>query len=96
MAYTLTSAEKAPLIDGEGNPLVTANVTDPAGNHAPFAIGLAASIVDEGGVLVCVGNFPGTLTFQLARDGVVASHDVTVTAAGGVPFDWTLGVPVPK
>jgi hypothetical protein len=96
MAYTLTSAEKAPLIDGEGNPLVAANITDPAGNHAPFAIGLAASIIDEGGALVCVGNFPGVITFQLARDGVVVAHDVTVTDATGVPFNWDLGVPVPK
>ena len=95
MAYTLTSAEKAPLIDGEGVPLATATVTDPGGTSAPFAVGLAATIIDEGGVLVCVGNFPGTITFQLMRDGVVVAHDVTVTDAG-FPFEWTLGVPVPK
>jgi hypothetical protein len=96
MAYTLSTTQKAPLIDGEGNPLATADVTNVGGGHAPFALGSPASIVDDGsGHLVCVGNSPGAITFELVRGGEVVAHEVIVTVTG-VPFDWTLGVPVPK
>lgn len=91
MGYLIEVGQTRPLLDATGAPLPTAGVTDPAGNHPPFAVGLAAQIEDSGGVLVCVGNSEGTITFDLKRGGTVASHEVTV---GSVPFDWSLGDPV--
>ena len=95
MGYTLDSSQKAPLLDDDGNPIPTADLSG-GGGPAPWGVGLAATIQDNGaGFLECVGNSSGTATFALVQvsTGTLVSHDVTVTAS---PFDWTLGEPVAK
>ena len=98
MGYEITSAERAPLLDADGNPIPAASLTG-GGVPAPWGVGAAATIQDDGsGSLECVGNHPGTITFALilVATGETAIHDVTVTAPAGSPFDWTLGTPVAK
>lgn len=98
MGYTLASTQKAPLLDGAGNPLASADMTDPAGHLVPFPSGPVLDIVDDGaGFVQIVGKAPGqqTQTFVLASTGEAATHTITVTAPP-VPFDWTLGTPVAK
>lgn len=92
MGYTLDATQKAPLLNALGDPLASAGVTDPDGNHAPFNVGGVAQIQDDGeGFLVCVANSVGTTTFELHSGGTAATHTVTVTASA---FDWSLGTPV--
>ena len=96
MGYELTSAQKAPVLDLDGNPILTADIHGDGGAEPPFAVGASATMQDDGtGNLIVVGNAPGTTTFDLISNATsaLASHDVTVTAA---PFDWTLGAPVAK
>lgn len=86
MGYELTTAQKARVLDGNGEPVPFAGLTivGPVGNPAA-----ASDVIDDGGVATFVGQVPGTNSYGL--DGVV--HDVTVTAA---PFAWTLDTPVAK
>lgn len=94
MGYTIQVGETRPLLDQDGAPLATLGVTSPSGVGAPFAVGMAAQIQDDGaGHLVCVGNSVGTITFDLKRGGTIASHEVTVTESTA-PFDWSLGDPI--
>lgn len=91
--YTIAVGEVRPLLDGNGQPLATAGVTAPDGSGPPWGVGLAAHIGDNAGFLYCQGNFAGTVSFSPKRNGVIATHEVTVVASV-VPFDWSLGDPV--
>lgn len=89
---TLTTLEKAPVIDGNGNQLGAPNQTlyDVA-SSAPTI--LSIEWVDWRAV--AVGQAPGVATITATRlsDGAVASVEVTVTEG---PFDIDLGTPEPK
>lgn len=88
MGYEIAVGETRPVLDGNGNPIASA--TQPG---LPFGPGLYATMHDQGGVLVCTGNAPGTLPFIVyGPGGAAVQHEVTVTA--GAPFDWTLGDPL--
>lgn len=92
MGYTIVVGETRPVVTLTGDPILSSTVTDPSGNPPPFAVGLAAQMQDDGsGNLVCVGNFPGVLTFGLTSGGTTAPHEVTVIAGS---FDWELGAPI--
>lgn len=86
MGYTLTTAQKAAVLDQNGEPVPFAGLTivGPVGNPAA-----ASDVIDDGGIATFVGQVPGANSYAL--NGVV--HDVVVVAA---PFDWTLGEPVAK
>lgn len=95
MGYTLNSAQKAPVLDQNGAPVLSADTIGLQGAPLPF-IGPCATAQDDGaGHVEILGTAPGTQDFGLRSKSTNASavHTVTVTAA---PFDWTLGAPVAK
>ena len=95
MGYELNSAQKAPIIDLDGNPIPTASIHGDPEGEPPWNLG-AVEVQDDGaGNLQAVGLAPGTSTVQLIQTatGTLAQHDIVVTAS---PFDWTLGEPVAK
>lgn len=88
--YTIQVGETRPVLDADGNPISSAGQPG-----LPFGPGLAATMYDQGGVLVCTGNFPGTLPFIVyGPAGASVAHDVTVEGTPPSPFDWSLGDPI--
>lgn len=93
--YTITTAQRAPILDGEGHPIGT-----PAQLHG-------ASSSDEGVASIMwidwcpwvVGQSVGEATIQGFRvaDGAVTTFTVAVTNPAPLPpFVITLGAAVPK
>ena len=87
MGFEIQVGETRPVLNQLGNPIPSAGQPG-----LPYGPGLAATMHDQAGTLVCTGNYPGTLPFTVyGPDGGTVTHDVTV--AGG-PFDWSLGDPL--
>ncbi len=87
MGFTIQAGETRPVLDQNGVPITSASQ-----HGLPYGPGLAAQMQDQGGVLVCVGNFasPTPIPFIVYGPGTSVQHEVTVE---GLPFDWTLGDP---
>lgn len=88
---SLTTLEKAQILDDAGTPLNSGSYSATSSNPA------VASIGDGGGfTLAVLGQSAGTATITATRnaDGETATLEVTVTS--GAPFTISLGVPSPK
>lgn len=84
MGLSIGVGETRPVLNQNGTPIASSTQPD-----LPKGPGLAATIQDQAGTLVCVGNFAGSLPFNVyGPGGVVVQHVVTVT---GGDFDWSLG-----
>lgn len=88
MGYEIAQGETRPVLNQLGDPI--ASSTQPG---LPYGPGLAATMHDLDGTLVCTGNFPGVLPFIVYGQGGAVTHEVTVTG-DTVPFDWSLGDPI--
>lgn len=86
----ITTLEKAPVLDQDGNQLTTANSSVFSSDDAVASIEWAA------GPVFVVGETVGTVTLTATRlaDGAVSTLEVNVVAAA--PFAITLGAAVPK
>lgn len=84
---TLTTSQKAPVLDGDGTPLLTTGSTVTTSD--PAVCGLA-NFDDQ---WWAVAQSPGTCTLTANRSGSTASLEVTVVAE---PFSIQLGAPEPK
>lgn len=85
----LTTAEKAPLLDQDGNPLSPSEATAVGTNDFIFTVDTS------GDAIYVVGKGAGTATLHATRtsDNVNASLEVVVDAE---PFTISLGTPEPK
>jgi hypothetical protein len=85
----VSSLEKAPVLNGSGEPLATTEASVAGTSAAVFTTAV------EDGIHYVVGQGPGTATLNATRtsDGAQAAVEVTVTA---VPFSISIGTPVPK
>lgn len=88
---TVTTVEKAPILDEAGAQLSPFTHTATTDNPA------VASIINVDAKLYVGGVAPGTATVTAIRlaDGATATAQVTVTATA-VPFSITIGTAVPK
>lgn len=97
MSYTLDISQKAPLLDGQGNPIASTAIEDGNGTQLPLT-GPIATIQDDGsGFAELIANGVGTTSpgLRLKATGETVTHTITVTSTAA-PFDWTLGTAVPK
>lgn len=92
---TLTTAEKAPIVDADGVQLGAQGQTlyDIATSDAGVVV---VSWEDWRPVAVAQAVGEATLTATRLADGAVATLDVEVVAATLPPFTIDLGAPVPK
>jgi len=88
---TLTTVQKAPILNEDGVHLWTAGYT------ATSAGTNVATILSQDNHLWIAANQPGTTTITATRvaDGATATTDVTVVLPA-VPFSITVGAPVAK
>lgn len=87
---TLTTIQKAPILDQDGNQLTTVTSTVFSSDNNIVGIDYAS------GPVFAVGTGSGTATLTAHRliDGTSATLEVTVT--NGAPFSITLGAPLPR
>lgn len=89
MGFTIQAGETRPVLDQNGDPIASA--TQPG---LPWGPGLAATMHDSSGTLVCTGYYAGVVPFTVyGPGGVQVTHEVTIESTG-LPFDWTLGDPI--
>lgn len=86
--YTLTTSEKAPLLDDHDTPVESATTVSSDTE--------VATISNEGGVTFVVAVGPGTATISATRWSDNATASLEVEVVNETSFQIKLGTPVPK